>query len=109
MAETEEVQLEPGSRESRLYEVFAIDLWWSLGMMAAGLVIAGVLFASMSADALRIAGLAVGAAGALTFAARLIALRGLKQTRVDEWLVILGSVAVFVGLTEAVHALLQLF
>lgn len=107
MTESDEVQLEPGSRQARLYELFSLDLWWSLAMMAVGLGCAAVLFAVIREDALRVAGLAVGVAGVLTFSVRLVYLRGWRGSYADEWVAIVASVAVLIACTETVHAILN--
>jgi len=107
--EDEEVELIPGSRTARLYELFSVDLWWSLGMMAVAGFIATVLFVATAADPLRVAGMSVGLGTALVYAGRLIWLRGLSDTRIDEWVSILAQAAVIVGLTEIVVAVLSLF
>jgi len=107
MTESDEVHLEPGSRQARLYELFSLDLWWSLAMMAVGLGCAAGLFAFIQGDALRVAGLAVGAAGVLTFSVRLVYLRGWSGSHLDEWGAIVASVAVLIACTETVHAILS--
>jgi hypothetical protein len=108
MADRDELDLEPGTREARLYDVFMIDLWWSLGLLGVGLAAAAVLFAVYPADALRVAGWSVGIAMTLTFAVRLLVVRGPAETHADEWLFVVALPAVLVAGTEAVNALLRL-
>lgn len=105
----DDVELIPGSRTARLYELFSADLWWSLGMMAAAGLIATILFVATAADPLRVAGMSVGCGTALVYAGRLIWLRGVSGTRLDEWAAILVEGTVIVGLTEIAVAILGLF
>ena len=78
-------------------------------MMAVAGFIATVLFVATAADPLRVAGMSVGLGTALVYAGRLIWLRGLSDTRFDEWASILVEGTVIVGLTEIAVAILRLF
>jgi hypothetical protein len=102
-----EIELEPGSRSARLYELLAVDLWWSLGMMGAAGVIATVLFTVTALGPLRVAGIAVGLGTATVYAGRLIWLRGLTETRADEWAVIAVEAAALIALTETTAVILD--
>ena len=101
------MELEPGSRAARLYELLAVDLWWSLGMMGAAGVIATVLFIVTALGPLRVAGIAVGLGTALVYAGRLIWLRGLTGTTVDEWVAIVAEAVALIALTETTALILD--
>lgn len=102
------VELEPGSRAARLYELLAVDLWWSLGMMGVACVIATALFVATTLVPLRVAGFAVGLGTATVYAGRLVWLRGATGTRLDEWAVIAAEAATLIALTETTAVILDL-
>lgn len=105
--QTDEVQLEPGSRSARLYELLAVDLWWSLGIMGVAGVAATALFIVTDLGPLRVAGIAVGLATALVYAGRLLWLRGAAETQADEWGVILAQSVALVAITEITARILD--
>jgi len=105
--EVDELNLEPGSREARIYDLFNVGIGWALAAVGVSLAASILLFGWLPEDSLRVSGLAAGIGLVAVFAARLVALRGTSDAQLDEWVAVLATGVGIVALTEVIRLVLQ--
>lgn len=102
MPTDDSLDLEPGTPEARVYDLYQYGFWTGLALSVVAVVAASALYAVASWGVVLTAGVGVAVAFALVLPARLVRLRGVGGTSLAEWaavvLTVVGIVALFSGL-----------